>query len=672
MTIENKPLHILLVEDIELDRQIFKDKFKKAGFLNKVTECESAEEALKLIVTGTSEFDVAVIDQTLPGGMTGLDLCKTIKAEAVDLPLVLLTGTGSEKIAVEAFKIGIDEYIIKGSEIHQHALALHIRKAFLNHNEHSNRIKAEKELHLFKKALDTTHMGVTITDPTGVIIYSNPADGEMHGYSSIEPLGMKGKQFSPPDLWHQMKQEELSGIKNWGRESVNIRKDKSTFPVYLMSDAIKDESGEIIAIVTSCTDISIQKQAEEVLKRSHDELDLQVKERTAELEEIKSKAEAANLAKSDFLASMSHELRTPMNVIVGMVDILKETQLDWEQEKNLDILSRAGDILLYLINDLLDLTKIEAGHLTMEESVFEVESMLSEIDSVMGVEARGKGLNLSYTIEPDVSERAIGDPKRLRQILFNLISNAIKFTKKGRININVRKLEVRDNTVELEFYVRDTGIGMAEDKLDIIFERFTQADSTTTRDFGGTGLGTTISKLLIQKMGGRIWAESELGKGSTFYFTVKLETVKSTEDETTIKKAVEEKNISWKQSLRILIVEDSEDNSNLMQMFLKKTPHIVDIAENGKVGVEKFQSGDYDIVLMDMEMPVMDGYTATREIRKWEAEETRKSIPVLAITAHALEEHKQNTIDAGCTAHISKPIKKQIFLEVISEYANKP
>lgn len=283
MANKNKPLHILHVEDINLDREIFKDKFKKADFPYKLTICGSSEEALKLIDTGTSKFDIAVIDHGLPGSMTGLELCKAIKAKAIDLSLVLLTGT--EEIAVEAFKIGVDEYIIKGSEVHQHALTLHIRKAFLNNHERSKRIKAEKKLHLFKKALDTTHMGVTITDPGGTITYSNPADEKMHGYSPMETLGMKGKQFSLPNFWQPWNKEEIDGIKTWGRESVNVRKDKSTFPVYLISDAIKDESDEVIAIVTCCTDISIQKQAEEELKRSRDELEEMVSKRTTELKE---------------------------------------------------------------------------------------------------------------------------------------------------------------------------------------------------------------------------------------------------------------------------------------------------------------------------------------------------------------------------------------------------
>lgn len=407
-------------------------------------------------------------------------------------------------------------------------------------------------------------------------------------------------------------------------------------------------------------------------KRYSLKLEQKVRDRTFEVEQQKVRAEKATLAKSEFLASMSHEIRTPMTSIIGMTELLSGSSLKKdEQEEALRILRGASENLLALINDVLDLSKIEAGHLELEEAEFELEDLICEAESFMGVAARGKGIELSRHIEPDVPVKFIGDASRLRQIIFNLVSNAVKFTEKGRVDINVRHKETKKDIAELVFYVKDTGIGIPEDKFDIIFEKFRQADSTTTRNFGGTGLGTAISKLLVEAMSGNIWVESELGKGSTFYFTVKLKISETAEVEKTIKKEMKEKIIAWKRPLKILIAEDSEDNLNLIVMHLKETPHIVDTAKNGKVAVEKFQAGNYDLVLMDMEMPVMDGYTATKEIRRWEIKEKKKPTPVVALTAHALKEHEQNSMDAGCTTHITKPFRKKKFLEAIYEYANK-
>jgi len=379
-------------------------------------------------------------------------------------------------------------------------------------------------------------------------------------------------------------------------------------------------------------------------------------------------AEEATIAKSEFLASMSHEIRTPLTAMVGMIEYLSDSPLNDEQEKALRVLNGASKNLLALINDILDLSKIEAGQLELENVEFDLEELLSEMDSFMGVGARGKGLKLSYHIELDSPLKFIGDPKRLRQIIFNLVSNAIKFTKKGRIDINVSKRGGKRDIDELEFYIKDTGIGIPLDRVDIIFEKFTQVDPSTTRKFGGTGLGTSISKSFVEAMDGKIWVKSEVGKGSTFYFTVKLKKAKIDKKEKPVKA---NESIVWKRPLSILLAEDSEDNIMLIELHLKETPHTVDTAENGKVAVKKFKSRNYDLVLMDMEMPVMDGYTATKVIRKWEAEEQKEATPIVALTAHVLKEHMQRGMESGCTGHFTKPFRKQAFLEAIHKYGNK-
>lgn len=663
---ENKCLNILLVEDSNVDREIFKQKFKEAGFISKLTECENAEEALKLLDMGSLDFDIAVIDHTLSGKMSGLELCRKIKGGTSDLPLVLLTGTGSEEIAVEAFKIGIEEYIIKGGEAHQHTLALHIQKAFLNHQEHTNRIKAEKKLHLFKNALDTTHTGITITDLDGTIIYSNSADAKMHGYSDSEILGMKGKQFADSSLWQNIKRSKLSGVKNWGRESINTRKDKSIFPVYLVSDAIKDEFGEAIAIVTSCTDISIQKQAEELIEKSRDDLSLQVEERTYELEAARKKAESSNKFKSLFLANMSHEIRTPMTSIFGMAELLSETKLSSEQNELVECIIKSGDSLIRIINDILDLSKVEAGLIELEEINFSLTEEVERIFSIFNVKAANKGILLKIIISPHVPEYVLGDPVRLRQVFVNLIGNAIKFTNSGEICISVDcgvGTSNNDEAYKLVIYVSDTGIGIPEQKRLAIFEEFYQADPSTTRKYGGTGLGLTISRKLVELMGGTLEVRSKEGEGCTFFFTLSVKAGYKEED------LHEEPDLRPKgkeQAFNILLAEDIEDNRLLVENFLKNSQHKLDIAKNGEEAVEMFTSGEYNLVLMDMQMPVMDGYMATKIIREWEMKNQKKETSIVAFTAHALKEEVEECLSAGCTSHLAKPLRKKALMKIIA------
>ena len=386
-----------------------------------------------------------------------------------------------------------------------------------------------------------------------------------------------------------------------------------------------------------------------------------------ELQLAKAAAESASRTKSDFLASMSHEIRTPMNAIMGIADLLAKTKLTAEQDRFVQIFRRSGDNLLNLINDILDLSKVEASQLDLERTGFSLSDHLEKVFEMVEPRAQEKGLSLTCEIAPSVSNELVGDPMRLRQVLMNLLGNAIKFTETGSVNLKVERQADGAIPAALQFTVTDTGIGIPAQKLPLIFERFTQADSSTTRRFGGSGLGLTISKRLVELMGGRIWVTSEEGQGSTFAFSVPFE-IWSAAD------SLEAAPVGAHPTaplppLRILMAEDSPDNCAIAMAYLQDTPYRIEVAVNGAIACQMFMAGHYDLVLMDRQMPVMDGLTATRTIRAWEASHGRAPTPIIAVTASALKGDRETCLAAGCTAYLSKPIKQDVLLQAIRDHA---
>jgi PAS domain S-box-containing protein len=493
---------------------------------------------------------------------------------------------------------------------------------------------------------------IMTTDPSGIITDVNKQMEKLTDCTRDELIGAPFKDFfTDPERAEAAIKRVLREKSVTDYELTARARDGALTVVSCNATTFYDRKRTLQGVFAAARDVTERKRVE------------------AELLQTKAAAESASRIKSDFLASMSHEIRTPLNAIIGISDLLAKTPLSPQQDKYVQVFRRAGDNLLNLINDILDLSKVESSQLDLERTGFSLSDHIEKVMEMVAARAEEKGLVIACEIAPNVPNDLIGDPTRLRQVLLNLLSNAIKFTEAGGVTLQVASDMNAAAPTALRFTVSDNGIGISESQLCRVFERFTQADSSTTRRFGGSGLGLTISKQLVELMGGRIWVESKLGEGSAFSFAVPFETWANAEHSTGASgPAFAQPALP---ALRILLAEDSSDNCTITIAYLMDTPYQIEIAENGAVAFEKFTTQPYDLVLMDRQMPIMDGLTATRKIRAWEQEHDRPLTPIVALTASALKGDRETCLAAGCTAFLTKPIKQEALLLAIKELSAK-
>jgi PAS domain S-box-containing protein len=527
---------------------------------------------------------------------------------------------------------------------------------------------------LLRTVIDNIPDSIFVKDLQGRIALANRSEWISKGFEREEDaIGKKSSEYFTEHAVEAFASDEQWVIEN---EQPLLNKEieanclDGSVRWFLMSRIpLRNNEGELQGIVGIAKDITHRKRAEQKLRETNQLLQNSI----ARASELATKAELANEAKGQFLANMSHEIRTPMNGIIGMSNLLMDTRLDPEQREYVETVNNCAESLLAIINEILDFSKIESGQLDLNLEFFSLEDLIADIQTILDIKARQKDLDFQIDIAPDIPKELYGDLGRVRQVLVNLIDNAIKFTEAGKVLLIVKRNAGNNDPRSLHFIVADTGIGIPEEKVEKLFSRFQQVDATIARRYGGTGLGLAITKKLILVMQGHIGVQSVEGQGSSFWFELPLLKPESKVSPTKSAEPILPLHNTRKASpanreQRILLVEDNATNRRFASIFLKKMGFQVNTANDGLEAIEILEKETFDLVMMDVQMPNMDGIEATKTIRDTHSKVIDHNVPIIAMTAHAMRGDQERFLEAGMNDYISKPVKPILMAEVVGKW----
>ena len=664
---QNNKYKILLVEDDPIDQRAFECHVQLEDLPYDYKIAQSFTEAHALLAS--EKFEAVVTDYLLSDG-TAFDIFNCVK----DIPIIIVTSAGNEEVAVKAIKTGAYDYLIKDVDRNYlNFLPVTLVNA-INHRRAEDALKiAEQKIDKLSWVTSKTDNAIIISDKHGKIEWVNDGFTRLTQYSLEEIKGTSGEVLRKNRETGLSKgsipfEELQKGKTSVTYEALNYSKDGNPFWIISTLTPAFDEHGELERIIAIDSDITFRKQMEQELVVAKQVAEDSLKKTGDTLNRLMStqkKLEDSVKVKEKFLANMSHEIRTPMNGIIGLTDVLLGTDLSAEQREYLTAIKSSSDTLLVVINDILDISKMEAGKMNLEQIPFKVSNVLEMIKDLFSSKIKEKKLLFAVDISENVPEYLLGDPIRLNQILMNLLSNAVKFTQKGRIDVSVKLLAELGNEVKIQLSVSDTGRGIPDDQLDSVFLDYMQAGTEISREFGGTGLGLAISKRLVELHNGTLTVKSKVGEGSTFITELwlkKCEDHLRSKNEESAQVNLNREELS---GLKVLVVEDNPINMLLTQKLLSYWKCHVHQAENGALAIEKLKYQHCDIVLMDIKMPVMDGYEATSHVRT-KLEFPLNSIPIIALTAHAATWEAEKCMQAGMNDYITKPFNsKDLFNKLL-------
>jgi PAS domain S-box-containing protein len=642
-----KPIKILIIEDDYVDRMIMRKALETSGY---VTDLEFAEDVESGLLASHSRVnDCIFLDYNLPGG-NGICLLNELKASGNKTPVIMVTAQGDERLVVEAMRAGAFDYIPKNI-VSAEGINQIIRHLLKINQLEENRLEVERTLQETEKKLQTIVANSPIVlfaiDPAGNFTLFQ---GKGIDSLNIDPDKIIGSSVYQPDNTLPLSTTDFQ-LALAGHETIStVEFQNKYFEVFY--SPLSNPNSPIKGVIGVATDITGYKKAEE------------------ELMLAKQIAEETSHIKEQFLANMSHEIRTPMHGIIGLANLLLKTQLSSEQKDYLKSIRNSTDSLLVIINDILDISKIEAGKMTFENTSFSLREVIATNSDLLKFKINEKALGYEVLVDERIPEQIVGDPVRFGQILINLLGNAVKFTEKGKISVRARLEKEEKEYVTIRFSVADSGIGIPNMRMSTIFDSFTQASCDTTRKYGGTGLGLTIVKKLLELQDGTIAVESNPGMGTTFTFNLtfmKNNPEQKKQDTHLNYNAVQSLNL---RGLNILIVEDNPINMLISRKMMEDWGIIIDEAVNGLACLDLIQNKHYDLVLMDIQMPEMDGYEATRQIRSYRNGIIEKT-PVLAMTAHATQTEMDKCLTVGMNDYISKPFNPTDLKKVIASLTGR-